>query len=582
MIENIIKDLITSIGIVALLPFPIISSIGLLILSIIDKKHKKPIILVLLISISLLFYIIFNYLLGIYGFYTGDISKIENNKTTIITLSKLEIATLTVAIMLFPLLSLLLLPNTFSKIKTFIFTLIGIVILYLNLFTDQFFLKDSLKYKINKYMGMEGPLFDIFVLYFATVILSETIYIFLLRRKIKIEYLDIYPPIFYGFLIIILFGLIEALELYGIISIYPYIPSLLGIGTSIFSLTVFLMLTNKYISILKENQLSIKLTENTKNKIKENIQKIINSLDSSINTLSDIKIKIEQILTIPKITETSINETKNSIDKVKQTFNQLRTENSYFISSITENLNNLTNISPNIDRKHLSEINKLQNDIEKNIKNIKNFLPKQSSILQTLEVINKTSPNEIITFIENFQNFYENTKVQLINILILSEKQTNSEFATILSKEMLEKLEKMKENLSEINTIKDELKSIEENLNTIHNQTIQKLSKTFSDIESYSSNDSTKDINDLIKIVSTIEKEITKISNQRDNILSLVKSLENRMKEIEKHNIEIYGLIQDTQDIYTHTNSIIKTAKEIKENITNIEEILNKFKEKLT
>lgn len=460
MNEDIIKNLTTSVGIIALLPFLIISSVGLLTLSITDKKNKKIIISTILISISLITYIIFNYLGGLYGIFTGDITKIENNRNLIILLSKLEIASLTISIMLFSTISLILIPNLISKLKTFIFFLIGILILYLDLFTDKFFLNDTLKYRINKYMGMEGPLFDIFVIYFATVILSETLYILLLRRKIKSEYLDIYPPILYGFIMIIFFGLLEALELYGIISIYPYVPSLIGIGTSLFSLTVFLILTNKYISILKESKLSIKITENTKTKINENIQKIITTIDSSLNSLSDIKTKIEQILTIPKITESSINETKNSIDKVKNTLNQLKTEDLPLISSIISPLeNNIQRIT--IDKNQIQELNRFQKEIEKDIKNIKNFLSKESSILEVLENTNKAYPDEIITFIEDLQNFYENTKVQLVNILILSEKQSNSEFATILAKEMLEKLEKIKDNLSEINTIKDKLKETE-------------------------------------------------------------------------------------------------------------------------
>lgn len=581
MNEDIIKNLTTSVGIIALLPFLIISSVGLLTLSITDKKNKKIIISTILISISLITYIIFNYLGGLYGIFTGDITKIENNRNLIILLSKLEIASLTISIMLFSTISLILIPNLISKLKTFIFFLIGILILYLDLFTDKFFLNDTLKYRINKYMGMEGPLFDIFVIYFATVILSETLYILLLRRKIKPEYLDIYSPILYGFIIIIFFGLLEALELYGIISIYPYVPSLIGIGTSLFSLTVFLILTNKYISILKESKLSIKITENTKTKINENIQKIITAIDSSLNSLSDIKTKIEQILTIPKITESSINETKNSIDKVKNTLNQLKTEDLPLISSIISPLeNNIQRIT--IDKNQIQELNRFQKEIEKDIKNIKNFLSKESSILEVLENINKAYPDEIITFIEDLQNFYENTKVQLVNILILSEKQSNSEFATILAKEMLEKLEKIKDNLSEINTIKDKLKETEKNINTIYNQTIEKFTKILSTIKSHSYDDKTQDTDSLAKIVSSIEKTISKIHTQKDSIVSLIKSLENRIKEIENHSIEIYSLIQDTQDIYTHTNSIIKTAKDIKENITNIEKSLKNFKNKLT
>lgn len=581
MNEDIIKNLTTSVGIIALLPFLIISSVGLLTLSITDKKNKKIIISTILISISLITYIIFNYLGGLYGIFTGDITKIENNRNLIILLSKLEIASLTISIMLFPTISLILIPNLISKLKTFTFFLIGILILYLDLFTDKFFLNDTLKYRINKYMGMEGPLFDIFVIYFATVILSETLYILLLRRKIKSEYLDIYPPILYGFIIIIFFGLLEALELYGIISIYPYVPSLIGIGTSLFSLTVFLILTNKYISILKESKLSIKITENAKTKINENIQKIITTIDSSLNSLSDIKTKIEQILTIPKITESSINETKNSIDKVKNTLNQLKTEDLPLISSIISPLeNNIQRIT--IDKNQIQELNRLQKEIEKDIKNIKNFLSKESPILEVLENINKAYPDEIITFIEDLQNFYENTKVQLVNILILSEKQSNSEFATILAKEILEKLEKIKDNLSEINTIKDKLKETKKNINTIYNQTIEKFTKILSAIKSHSYDDKTQDTDSLIKTVSSIEKTISKIHSQKDSIVSLIKSLENRIKEIENHSIEIYSLIQDTQDIYTHTNSIIKTAKDIKENITNIEKSLKNFKNKLT
>lgn len=581
MNEDIIKNLTTSVGIIALLPFLIISSVGLLTLSITDKKNKKIIISTILISISLITYIIFNYLGGLYGIFTGDITKIENNRNLIILLSKLEIASLTISIMLFPTISLILIPNLISKLKTFTFFLIGILILYLDLFTDKFFLNDTLKYRINKYMGMEGPLFDIFVIYFATVILSETLYILLLRRKIKPEYLDIYPPILYGFIIIIFFGLLEALELYGIISIYPYVPSLIGIGTSLFSLTVLLILTNKYISILKESKLSIKITENAKTKINENIQKIITTIDSSLNSLSDIKTKIEQILTIPKITESSINETKNSIDKVKNTLNQLKTEDLPLISSIISPLeNNIQRIT--IDKNQIQELNRLQKEIEKDIKNIKNFLSKESPILEVLENINKAYPDEIITFIEDLQNFYENTKVQLVNILILSEKQSNSEFATILAKEILEKLEKIKDNLSEINTIKDKLKETKKNINTIYNQTIEKFTKILSAIKSHSYDDKTQDTDSLIKTVSSIEKTISKIHSQKDSIVSLIKSLENRIKEIENHSIEIYSLIQDTQDIYTHTNSIIKTAKDIKENITNIEKSLKNFKNKLT
>lgn len=582
MTEEEIKNLIPLLSIVALSPFLIISSIGLLILYAINKKHRKFIISVLLISIALLLYIASNYILEVSRTFSEDLIKTDTSKVLFTTFTKLKLITLTVVTILFSIPSLLLLPNGLSKLKTSIFFSIGALLILINLSTDNFLSLSILKNKIYENFQSENFLSALTVSYFTVVSTFETLYLLVLRKRTKPEYLDISTSVIYGFLITTTSGIIESLGIYRVVHIPHYLSSPIGIGITLFSIEMFITLTSRYIYSLKENTISIKFSESTKNKIKEIIQKIITCIDSSTENLSEIKQKIEEILSIPKITETSLNETKNSIDNVKQILKHLKTENTEITTSTAQILELTSDISLTTEKKNISETDKLQNEIEKNIKNIKNFSSKEPVFLQTLENISKISSSEVITFLENIQDFYENIKVQLINILILSEKQKNSEFATILAKEILEKLEKLRDDLSKIYTTKDRLKNIEENINTLNIQIAERVTKIISTIKLFATNNKLAETNNLAKIISLIEKDIERISNQRDTLLSSVKSLENRIKEIEDHSIEIYSLIQDTQDIYSHTNSIITTAKEIKENIIHIEETLNKLKDKLT
>ncbi len=576
---NLIEILI-NFSTLPLMSISIISIIGAAILIALEKEIKPFLVLVLLISLALSIYLLSNFLQGFFGFNTGDIERIENHKNIIILFSKIEILSLVLGIVFFSNISLLFNPKTFSKVKSTIIAALGIIIIILNFTSDQFFLKDTLKLNINKYMGKEGPLFDLFTVYFGATILFEVTYLLLIRNRIDPKYSNVYKTVMYGIISIIVFGILELLELYDIIYIYPYSPSLLGIGITLFSFTILIVLIDRYSKTLLLNEKITEIISESNKKIENNVKEIITTTENLTNQIDLINEKIKEILNLPNLTESLINKTNTSFQNMKETVERI---NQFSTQEIEKTLNTINNLNQKIkEEKTLEKIKKTlkeEKNIESNVRDIPLSLVSKKQ-LQVFDIVKELTKLSIISEISNLINsileYLEQSKVQLVNAIILVEKNSQTELSpiSILSNEMLNKVKNVRETISNLLIQEQKLTSIQEELNKLINT--EKIEK----ITSRSLLEETKILESIEKLETknaNIENQIKNLGNVLTKITSSIDSIKYNTENMENSTKNLFSIVQELQTIYEQLSSITNTVTELKENIEKFKEDLKAF-----
>ncbi|MCX8028468.1 MAG: hypothetical protein N2712_00535 [Brevinematales bacterium] len=579
-----IQDTILLIGPLVILPLSLVSLIGLIIMIIIEKKVRPFLVLIFFISLTLSGYIISNFLLGIFGFNTGDSIRIQQNKETIILLSKLEILLLTIGLILLSSISLVLLDNTISKIKFFILLISGLVIMYLTFFSEKFFLKDTLKLSINKYMAQEGPLFSLFIVYFAIVVISEFLMLITLARKINTKFDYIYKPTIYGISVIIFFGILELLELYDIINIYPYLPSLLGTGISLFSIVVMSLVVNRHLVAMKYNKLSIRMIEETKKNLETSNKEVIDEINNLLNLITSTEKEIKNIQELPKITQAIIDEINKSFSSINniikrnaETTNEILKQ----ISSYTETIK-IKDIKDDLSNKYQKILNfsKKANILKGSSKKLEEYLKNKDNFKSNLSL----DFTYTISFPEEINRYFIDTKVMLINISILGSKiKSSSNFSNILSEEMLKILDEVIISTQSLTTLTNNLNELNSKLNNLQ----EKLNQEIDSFQiSYNVSQEEEEIHllfsNILKEISEVSHKLSNLSNIKDKIFSMITSENSDIQETVENMRNLYGFIKETQLMYENYSNLIQNIEKLHESISFIKKYIDELRSKLS
>lgn len=580
-----IQDVITVIGPLVLFSLSLISSIGLIIFILIDKKTRNFLTLVFLVSLFMSGYLISNFLLGIFGFDTGDTTRISQSKDIILLLSRLEILSLTLGLIVFSAISVVLTNTIFSKIKSILTLVVGLIIIYLNFFSNQFFLEDRLKLILNKYMAQEGPLFDVFVVYFAITVLSEFVFLGLYRKKIKPDLIESYKSSIYGMFIIIVFGFLELLELYDLISIYPYVPSLIGTGVSVFSTTILVMLVNRYLLILKQNKLAVDLMNSAKNSLDISNSKVFEEIESLSQSFLRMENEVKVIMELPKITQNVISGIGESFLKIKDTIDL----NTKFLSKFSSDVKSeINSIEITKLKEILSDISNKTFDVYKRFLNIGDTgidkFYKMGFDSVDLEYISSLPKDLNISqdVVEKLNEYLTEVKVMLVNISILGAKSTTSESSSsvIISQEMLEN----------VKDLDDPIKRLQDSIEKIH-QVVAKMDSLVGSIRSVVLKIKSMDrkdvgnvlesIDNFINFLSSLNSKVDSLRDSRDKVLTMLSSIDNTINELKFMVSGIYNFAQETQLMYDQYMSLISGIEEVYSNVQSMKSYLDNVKVQL-
>ncbi|MCX8096510.1 MAG: hypothetical protein N3D81_03330 [Spirochaetes bacterium] len=581
MLSLNVQDVITVIGPLVLFSLSLLSSVGLIIFILIEKKARNFLVIVFLISLFMSGYLVLNFLLGVFGFDTGDPTRISKNKDIIILFSKLEILSLVLGLIMFSNISVVLTNTLFSKIKSVLTLIVGVVILYLNFFSNQFFLEDRLKLSMNEYMAQEGPLFDVFVVYFAVVVLSEFIFLSLYRKKIKPDLMESYKSSIYGMVIIVVFGFLELLELYDLISIYPYVPSLLGLGISVFSTTILVMLVNRHLLILKQNKLVVDLMNSTRNSLSISNLRMLEEIENLSQSFLRMENEIKAIMELPKITQGIISGISESFLKIRDAIDLNTNLLSEFSSGAKLEINSIEMTKL---KEMILDISNKTLDIYKRFLNVGDIgidkLYKVGFADVDLEYISSLPKNLDISqdIVEKLNGYITEVKVMLINISILGAKTitSGSNSSTIISQEMLESVKSLDVPIKKLSNSIEQIHKVVEKMDSLVGSIMLVIQK-IKNMDRKDTVDVLRSIDNFINILSDLQSSINNLLNLKDKALTLLSSIDNTTNELKSMVSGVYNFAQETQLMYDQYINLISGIEGVYNNIQSMKRYLEEI-----
>ncbi|MCS7299794.1 MAG: hypothetical protein RMJ37_07570 [Spirochaetia bacterium] len=581
MLSLNVQDVITVIGPLVLFSLSLLSSVGLIIFILIEKKARNFLVIVFLISLFMSGYLVLNFLLGVFGFDTGDPTRISKNKDIIILFSKLEILSLVLGLIMFSNISVVLTNTLFSKIKSVLTLIVGVVILYLNFFSNQFFLEDRLKLSMNEYMAQEGPLFDVFVVYFAVVVLSEFIFLSLYRKKIKPDLMESYKSSIYGMVIIVVFGFLELLELYDLISIYPYVPSLLGLGISVFSTTILVMLVNRHLLILKQNKLVVDLMNSTRNSLSISNLRMLEEIENLSQSFLRMENEIKAIMELPKITQGIISGISESFLKIRDAIYLNTNLLSEFSSGAKLEINSIEMTKL---KEMILDISNKTLDIYKRFLNVGDIgidkLYKVGFADVDLEYISSLPKNLDISqdIVEKLNGYITEVKVMLINISILGAKTitSGSNSSTIISQEMLESVKSLDVPIKKLSNSIEQIHKVVEKMDSLVGSIMLVIQK-IKNMDRKDTVDVLRSIDNFINILSDLQSSINNLLNLKDKALTLLSSIDNTTNELKSMVSGVYNFAQETQLMYDQYINLISGIEGVYNNIQSMKRYLEEI-----
>lgn len=582
MLSLNIQDVVTVIGPLVLFSLSLLSSVGLIIFMLIERKTRNFLGIVFLISLFMSVYLVLNFLLGVFGFDTGDPTRISKNKDIIILFSKLEILSLIMGLIMFSNISVVLTNTLFSKIKSVLTIIVGVIVLYLNFFSNQFFLEDRLKLSMNEYMAQEGPLFDVFVVYFAVVVLSEFIFLSLYRKKIKPDLMESYKSSIYGMVIIVVFGFLELLELYDLVSIYPYVPSLLGVGISVFSTTILVMLVNRHLLILKQNKLAVDLMNSTRNSLSISNSRMLEEIENLSQSFLRMENEIKAIMELPKITQGIISGISESFLRIRDAID-LNTKLLSEFSSVAKL--EINSIEMTKLKEVILDISNKAFDIRKRFLNVGDVsidkLYKVGLAGVDLEYISSLPKNLDISqdIVEKLNEYIAEVKVMLINISILGAKTitSSSNPSTIISQEMLEIVKSLDVPIKELSGSIDQIHKMVEKMEDLVSG-IRSVIHRIKNIDRKDMGDVLRSIDNFINVLSDLQSSINNLLNLKDKALAMLSSIDNTTNELKSMVSGVYNFAQETQLMYDQYINLISGVEEVYNNIQSMKRYLEEIR----
>jgi|GEM_PF-2826561 len=588
-----IGDLITFFGPLTLATLTLTSLTGIIALIISSEKAERTfLIFILVIMLLLSGYTVSDFLLALFGFNIGDATRIEQNKTTIIMLSRFEIFFLTLGLISLSALTSYLIKGKVSFIKFALTFLIGSIIGILSLTSDKFFYNDRLKLSINKYMGQEGDLFIIFIIFFAIVIIVELPLLILAIRKSKNKSdidLERLKSITFGILTIILFGVLEALNLFGIIQLYPYVPSLLGMGMATFGIIIFTLSIREFNQKTIEAQLLDKVISESNDGIKDILHDATTKFSKLGNNIVSFKESFTVIFELPTlasqyVTELGKEETSFSEEYFRKlpTFEKIVEEYNSKLNNtkISEKIGTVNNLALEMGRK-LKDIEKVSEKVEEMRKQNSQLVERFSTFAQKVESYNSIL-FDLEEMLENSKNWIEQLRIITINTEIISSKRfnKNSPFLSSISSEILEKVTESKPLLDSVSHKVDEIKSTE----VIITSTAEKVGSSLLDLNNKLNNYKVE-----FEFFTGNEGSLEKILLNTKSVLEEIKHLGDFVELVKKYILE--GISEFDQEfkldfpsikeVFFTYSDLVENAKSITESILSIEETLEKSKNSL-
>jgi len=588
-----IGDLITFFGPLTLATLTLTSLTGIIALIISSEKAERTfLIFILVIMLLLSGYTVSDFLLALFGFNIGDATRIEQNKTTIIMLSRFEIFFLTLGLISLSALTSYLIKGKVSFIKFTLTFLIGSIIGILSLTSDKFFYNDRLKLSINKYMGQEGDLFIIFIIFFAIVIIVELPLLILAIRKSKNKSdidLERLKSITFGILTIILFGVLEALNLFGIIQLYPYVPSLLGMGMATFGIIIFTLSIREFNQKTIEAQLLDKVISESNDGIKDILHDATTKFSKLGNNIVSFKESFTVIFELPTLASQYVTELgKEEASFSEEYFRKLPTfekiveeyNNKLNNTKISEKIGTVNNLALEMGRK-LKDIEKVSERVEEMRKQNSQLVGRFSTFAQKVESYNSTLFN-LEEMLENSKNWIEQLRIITINTEIISSKRfnRNSPFLSSISSEILEKVTESKPLLDSVSRKVDEIKSTE----VIITSTAEKVGSSLLDLNNKLNNYKVE-----FEFFTGNEGSLEKILLNTKSVLEEIKHLGDFVELVKKYILE--GISEFDQEfkldfpsikeVFFTYSDLVENAKSITGSILSIEETLEKSKNSL-
>ncbi|MGB9621510.1 MAG: hypothetical protein ACPL4C_03615, partial [Brevinematia bacterium] len=460
MNEILLIEVIKFSGHVIFTTIGIIGIIVSLILLFFSKEEKKFLFLVFLLLSFLTGYNLSDLILGILGFAPKEgIVLNEQTKSLIITVSKLQILLLIIGIIIFSFITNTIVKSKVLKILSIVFTIIGTILIYFDIFSKHFFL-DELKLYNFTYTAKEGNMYDLFLIYFGLVVLTEFSLLIIFKNKITLEKLIRYKSITYGIFFVIIFGILEITEMLNITKLYPYLPSLLGIGISLLSANIIFFLLEGFfkslIEVLHKNaviaQTKVRL-ENSKTTIGksiEEIEKSISEIKELTNFFKDLPIIAQQITQTIKDKTSKI---KEDFNQILSSFKEIKEESEKTFNHEQEEIikKNIQTINQNIEK--ILHINKeIISDIEGQTTIMEKSGKSKQKLLSSINNIEETSQISKSQLLE-MENIIESIRIISINCYILSNKTKGDNTFELLSKEILSKVERLENTISDLSKI---------------------------------------------------------------------------------------------------------------------------------
>jgi hypothetical protein len=578
-------DLITFLG-----PFSLASIIlgSLAIISSLFLSAKKEergfLALVFLVLLMLLFYIVSDSLLAFFGFNTGDQARIEENKHIIILFSRLEIFFLTLSIISFSGFVSYLVRSKVAIIKFLLTALVGLIIGILALFSQNFFYNDRLKLNINKYMGQEGDLFLIFIAFFAIVVVFELVFLLLSRKKIKKDAssnLERLKSVIVGFLVIILFGVLEALELFGLIHLYPYVPSLLGIGTIIFGLIMLRLALFDFQEKIKELRFLDSLLDRLGKEKKEIFDRLTLQYSEFNENLNSLKESFRDAFRVPSLSMQYINEIIGGIKRFSGYYSSKLDE----FREIFEKFKSYKEVEKEVVEfdinEFLGEIGKKYREFE-NLKNrIKDVKSYETAILENFSAFSGNTDKfdsvftQVFSLVEKLDELIERLRIVSINTEIVSYKKSiqESSFLESVSSEILDKVSESKVLLRLVLDDLEKLRGVEENLKNDVVNSVDIIMSAINDLDSYVLEFEPPEEYKLL--LGNIYSGIVNMLKYTQVIVDFVNTLEHFvLVEMKEFNDNLKVGVALGSEVFSLQSHLSDTVKMLGENIYFTEEVL--------
>jgi predicted nuclease with TOPRIM domain len=433
-------------------------------------------------------------------------------------------------------------------------------------------------------MGQEGELFLIFIAFFAIVVVFELVFLLLSLKKIKKDAssnLERLKSVIVGFLVIILFGVLEALELFGLIHLYPYVPSLLGIGTIVFGLIMLRLALFDFREKIKELRFLDSLLDRLGKEKKEILDRLTLQYSEFNENLNSLKESFIDAFHVPSLSMQYINEIIGGIKRFSGYYSSKLDE----FREVFEKFKNYKEVEKEVVEfdinEFLGEIGKKYREFE-NLKNrIKDVKSYETAILENFSAFSGNTDKfdsvftQVFSLVEKLDELIERLRIVSINTEIVSYKKSikESSFLESVSSEILDKVSESKVLLRLVLDDLEKLRSIGANLKNDVINSVDIIMSAINDLDSYVLEFEPPEEYKLL--LGNIYSGIVNMLKYTQVIVDFVNTLEHFvLVEMKEFNDNLKVVVALGSEVFYLQSHLSDTVKMLGENIYFIEEVL--------